>query len=116
MLKRGFWRIPSRARAPARFCTYLVIVHPFFDKLKLSRYNARIFFDKMKNLYRITILYPYQTIFKYRYAHSPKQARLRVIKEIATEQNISEISLFKYFKENPHAIMVETETEFEEVM
>ena len=78
--------------------------------------NARIFFEKMKNLYRITILYPYQTIFKYRYAHSPKQARLRVIKEIATEQNISEISLFKYFKENPHAIMVETETEFEEVM
>ena len=70
----------------------------------------------MKNLYRITILYPYQTIFKYRYAHSPKQARLRVIKEIATEQNINEISLFKYFKENPHTIMVETEIEFEEVM
>jgi len=70
----------------------------------------------MKNLYRITILYPYQTIFKYRYAHSPKQARLRVIKEIAAEQNVNEISLFKYFKENPETIIIETELEIKEVV
>ena len=69
---------------------------------------------KVKNLYKVVMLFHRQAIIRYFYAWSEKQAKMLAINKVADEHGVNGRVVACYFIEHPDAIQITVEMEVTE--